>query len=181
MEDASQGIELTGEARPPKGDEEWLVAALRSCAGHLPVPVRRATIAFVRDARMGELHARFSGDPATTDVLTFAQNAPGEPIDCDIAVCVDEAARRAAEFGHQPRAELLLYALHGLLHACGMDDLEPAAHAAMHAEEDRILAAAGIGALYAPRSAHRGGAATDAAPSTQPSPQRRGAAQEEAE
>lgn len=150
VEDSSPGIELTGEARPSQGDEAWLLSALGACAAHLPAPVRRATVAFVRDARMCELHARFSGDSQTTDVLTFAQNAPGEPIDCDIAVCVDEAGRRAAELGHPPRAELLLYVLHGLLHACGHDDLEPAAHAAMHAEEDRILSAAGIGALYAP-------------------------------
>lgn len=118
------------------------------CVEHLPAGVQRATIACVRDARMAELHARFSGDPTTTDVLTFAANAPGDPVDCDIAICVDEAERRAHERGNHPRGELLLYALHGLLHACGHDDREPAAHAAMHAEEDRILEAIGVGALF---------------------------------
>jgi probable rRNA maturation factor len=133
------------------------MAALARCVAHLPVTVRRAAISFVDDARMAALHAQFSGDPATTDVLTFAANAPGEPIDCDIAVCVDEAARRAMAIGHEPRRELLLYALHGLLHACGRDDRTPAEHAAMHAEEDRILDAIGVGPVY--RAAGSDGAA----------------------
>ncbi|MBL9140456.1 MAG: rRNA maturation RNase YbeY [Phycisphaerae bacterium] len=150
MECDSPGIELVGEALPRGADLAWLVDALGRCAQFLPAEVDRATIAFVTDAHMKGLHERFSRDPSTTDVLTFATNEPGRAIECDIAVCVDEASRRAAELGHTTRQELLLYALHGLLHACGYDDLDPAAHAAMHAEEDRILVAAGIGPIFSP-------------------------------
>jgi ssRNA-specific RNase YbeY (16S rRNA maturation enzyme) len=38
--------------------------------------------------------------------------------------------------------------LHALLHACGHDDRDAASHARMHAEEDRILEAAGFGRLF---------------------------------
>ena len=46
-------------------------------------------------------------------------------------------------------ADLVQDVLHALLHACGFDDRDPASHAAMHAEEDRILVACGFGPLFA--------------------------------
>lgn len=133
------------------------MSTLQACAALLPQPVERATVQFVRDRAMQALHQRWSNDPSITDVLTFAQNQPGQPVDCDVAICVDEAARRAAELGHPVRLELLLYALHALLHACGYDDRTPGDHAAMHAMEDRILTQVGVGAVFAPRGPAGGG------------------------
>ena len=118
--------------------------------GLLPRPVARVHLEIVGDAEMDRLHRLHSGIPGTTDVLTFPAHAEGEPIDVDIVACADEAARRAAEFGHGIDRELLLYAVHGLLHCCGHDDHEPAAHERMHAEEDRILGALGVGATFRP-------------------------------
>jgi ssRNA-specific RNase YbeY (16S rRNA maturation enzyme) len=81
-------------------------------------------------------------------------------VDVDIAICVDEAARRgqgaaqidgsaaSASAPHGTRGEILLYALHGLLHAAGHDDRDDDSYARMHAEEDRILEAAGFGRLF---------------------------------
>jgi ssRNA-specific RNase YbeY (16S rRNA maturation enzyme) len=43
---------------------------------------------------------------------------------------------------------LLLYGVHGLLHAIGHDDHEPGAHALMHAEEDRLLTKIGVGPIF---------------------------------
>ena len=142
-------IEFLGSHRLPAADADWLRDAVHAVAGCLPQPVARAAVEFVDDVRMSRLHARFMNDPSTTDVLTFAQNAAGAPVDCDVAVCVDEAARRGAGRPHGTREELLLYVLHALLHACGFDDRDPASHAAMHAEEDRILVACGFGPLFA--------------------------------
>ena len=142
-------VEYLGSHRLPPADLAWLRDAVDAVAARLPHPVARAAVELVDDARMCALHARFMNDPSTTDVLTFAQNAPGSPLDCDIAVCVDEAARRGAGRPHGMREELLLYVLHALLHACGHDDRDPASHAAMHAEEDRILVACGFGPLFA--------------------------------
>jgi len=105
-------------------------------------------VSVVGDARMRKLHLRHMGLDTTTDVLTFAQNAPGRPVDTDIAVCLDEAARRGQGTAHGTRGELLLYALHGLLHAAGHDDRDDASYARMHAEEDRILEAAGFGRIF---------------------------------
>ncbi len=71
-------------------------------------------------------------------------------LDVDILVCADEAAREAGSYGHSVAQELLLYVLHGTLHCLGHDDHDEASHAAMHAAEDRVLAATGIGATFAP-------------------------------
>jgi ssRNA-specific RNase YbeY (16S rRNA maturation enzyme) len=44
--------------------------------------------------------------------------------------------------------EVLLYALHGILHCAGFDDRTPQDFEAMHAEEDRILLAIDVGATF---------------------------------
>ncbi|MFK7959115.1 MAG: rRNA maturation RNase YbeY [Phycisphaerales bacterium] len=112
--------------------------------------VARLTVRLVDDAEMSELHARHFGDPSTTDVVTFPASSPGEPVDADLACCVDEAARQAATRGHDLDDEVLLYAVHGLLHCMGHDDRDPAAFERMHAEEDRLLTAIGVGPRFAP-------------------------------
>ena len=94
------------------------------------------------------MHRQYMNCDEVTDVMTFPASTPDQPIEADIAVCADVAARQARELGHRTEDELLLYALHGLLHCAGFDDHDPAAYEAMHAEEDRILAAIGVGALF---------------------------------
>ena len=134
-----------------KFDLKWIAGKLSAVADELGTPVGRLAVRVVGDAEMAKLHERHAGVAGTTDVLTFATNRPGEPVNADIAICLDEAARRAAEFGHSIERELLLYAVHGLLHCAGFDDRTPADHARMHAEEDRLLEAVGVGRTFAPR------------------------------
>lgn len=106
----------------------------------------------VGDGEMAAAHAEFLDDPTTTDVLTFNMaegEREGEPLDVDMLTCVDEARRQAAARGHPVERELLLYVIHGVLHCLGHDDHDEAAAARMHAEEDRVLEAIGVGATYA--------------------------------
>lgn len=138
-------------------DLPWLRDHVASIIPMLKVAVARLAVAIVPDAEMTRLHREHCGIDSTTDVLTFSDAKPGEPIDVDIAVCVDEAKRQAAMRGHGVERELLLYIVHGLLHGAGYDDHDEAGHRAMHAEEDRILAAVGVGATF--RDAERPGEA----------------------
>jgi probable rRNA maturation factor len=130
---------------------EWIGSHLAEATAHLETPVVRVGVRIIDDAEMTVLHERYSGCLSTTDVLTFPTSAPGEPIEVDIAVNADEARRQADERGHPLRDELLLYALHGLLHCAGYDDHTPADFEAMHAAEDRILTALGVGPRFGER------------------------------
>ena len=126
----------------------WLRIQTVAAVATLGRAVARVSIRLVDDATMTTLHDRHLGINETTDVLTFAAASPPEPIEADIAICVDEAARQSARRGHPVRHELLLYTVHGLLHCAGFDDQEPAAYDAMHEEEDRILRAIGVGSTF---------------------------------
>ena len=59
-----------------------------------------------------------------------------------------EARRRAKEQHGSLRNELLLYALHGMLHLCGMDDRTQKGFERMHRMEDEILTRLGIGPVF---------------------------------
>jgi probable rRNA maturation factor len=108
-------------------------------------------ILIVRDARMKELHLAHLNDPTTTDVLTFdMRDDPGErhEVQLDTVLCLDEARRQARARGHAVTEELILYAVHSLLHVCGYDDTTPELAAKMHQREDELLGAIGIGPIY---------------------------------
>ena len=102
----------------------------------------------VGDQEMAAAHERYSGVAGTTDVLTFNLAEAGDGLDVDVLVCMDEAERQAGRRGHAVERELLLYVIHGVLHCLGHDDHDEAAAARMHAEEDRVLEAVGVGATY---------------------------------
>lgn len=141
---------------------EWLSTHARAAMIQLRARGEvRARI--VNDDEMAAAHLKYSGIPGTTDVLTFdLRDDPtsGDPLDVDLWICADEARRHAAERGMPAERELLLYILHGMLHCLGHDDHDEAAHAAMHAEEDRVLTAIGVGATFAsPLAGESGGRA----------------------
>ncbi len=104
----------------------------------------------VDDAAMAQAHRRHAGVEGTTDVLTFDLSEEAGRLDVDLLVCLDEAERRGAELGHAREREMLLYMVHGVLHCLGHDDADEAAARRMHAEEDRVLAAIGVGATFHP-------------------------------
>lgn len=89
-----------------------------------------------------ELNRTYLGHDYLTDVLSFPLHAEGEPVSGEVYVDLDTAAERHAEFGVTFEEEARRYAVHGLLHLLGYDDATPEERAAMHALEDRYLAAA---------------------------------------
>lgn len=144
--------------------EKWILDRLREVLGliasdmlkdeHFPADLfpSRISIRVIGDREMDAAHRRWSDVPGTTDVLTF-ESREDEALEIDLLLCRDEAARRAEEFGHDIDRELLLYAVHGILHCLGHDDHQDEARTMMHREEDRLLAAVGVGAVYRPERA----------------------------
>ncbi|MEC8769705.1 MAG: rRNA maturation RNase YbeY [Planctomycetota bacterium] len=129
-------------------DQQWLSDHLGRLLEHLPCDVEQVNIRLLDDAGMSGLHQQWKGIPGPTDVLSWFHSPRGAPIEADLAIGLDVAAREASQRGHSVRQELLLYILHGILHGCGFDDLDPEAAEQMHGEEDRILALIGVEATY---------------------------------
>ena len=82
-------------------------------------------------ATMARVHGDFLGDSSETDVITFPYG--------EILVCPAVARDRAAEYGHDAEQEVLLYALHGLLHLAGYDDATPELAKEMAKVQARLL------------------------------------------
>ncbi len=111
----------------------------------------RLTVVVVDDAQMSDLHRQYKRQDGTTDVLTFdLREPPGVgSVEADVVVCFDEAVRQSSAIGHDVRLEVLLYAVHGLLHLIGYDDVDPTEAERMHRREDELLVAVGCPAAYA--------------------------------
>ncbi len=103
----------------------------------------------IDDTEMATLHLRHSGIAGPTDILTFdLRQTPKSPLDTDLLIDLDEAARQAVARNHALESELLLYIIHGVLHCLGFDDHDDAQFSQMHALEDQVLAAIGIGPIF---------------------------------
>jgi probable rRNA maturation factor len=129
----------------------FLRSNLRKAYGILKPPLRELSLAIVNDHTMSRLHQQFMNLPGPTDVLTFPleEDKNGNCVSGEVIVCLPEARRRAKELGHRIQHELLLYALHGMLHLAGFDDRTNRDFVKMHAMEDKILRQLGIGPVFA--------------------------------
>jgi probable rRNA maturation factor len=115
------------------------VALCRRAAG-LVLPDRDVVVALVDDRTIARLHARYLGDPAPTDVLSFPHG--------EIVVSADTARREARARGIDPVHELVLYVVHGALHLAGYRDGKAKDRARMRRAERRALAALGLGDVF---------------------------------
>jgi probable rRNA maturation factor len=113
-------------------------------------PLRELSVALVGDARMSQLHNQFMNVAGPTDVLTFPLDVDerGRVLSGEVVVCVPEARRQTKTRGQTVERELLLYALHGLLHLCGYDDRTADDFEEMHRAEDMILTKLGVGPVF---------------------------------
>jgi len=98
----------------------------------LPAGLEEIEIVLVDRAAMAKVHGSFLGDPTETDVITFPYG--------EILVCPAVARDQAPVYGVEIESEILLYALHGLLHLAGYDDTTPAKARTMSAAQEKLLA-----------------------------------------
>lgn len=123
---------------------------IRAAHAVLNPSLSELSIAFVNDAKMSELHERFLGIAGPTDVLTFEleHDSRGRVTAGEVVICVPEARRQARLQRSTVERELLLYALHGVLHLIGFDDRTAAGYRKMHRKEDEILTRLGVGPVF---------------------------------
>jgi probable rRNA maturation factor len=135
----------TGKAYAP-----FVRRMLRRARAMLRGPLREMTVVFVGDRKMISLHDEFMDLATTTDVLTFPleEDVSGKAISGEVYVCIAEARRQAKARGVAVQKEVLLYALHGMLHLCGFDDRTGPEYRRMHDREDAILTRLGVGRVF---------------------------------
>jgi probable rRNA maturation factor len=143
---------VDGTGRVPSHTIASLEREVRRVIGHLGVG-GECRVRIAGDGEVAAAHMKHLGVPGTTDVITFDLSDPNEAdshlfLDVDLLVFLDEAERQARAGGVPVERELLLYIVHGVLHCLGHDDHDEDDAAAMHALEDSILTAIGVGPVY---------------------------------
>jgi len=131
----------------------WLEQKLGRIVQLAGVSQGQLNLVVVDDCRMTELHEQYADHSGSTDVLTFdLRETEDQPLLADIVICKDRAEEEAGRRGHEIRQELLLYAVHGLLHLLGEDDIQEDDARSMHQREDELLVLAGVGPVYRERN-----------------------------
>ncbi len=119
-------------------------------ANHLQVPAWELCLHLVGAREMATINQGFLQHEGSTDVITFdhsdqpptAPVAPGiRPLHGEIYISVPDAVAQAREFHTTWNEEVVRYALHGVLHLLGHDDLQPNARRFMKRAENRLVAA----------------------------------------
>lgn len=89
-------------------------------------------VCLLDDPQMIELNETFLKHAGSTDVITFdytlgvAAGTRPELLHGEIYICLDEAVLQARRFRTSWQSELARYAVHGVLHLLGYDDLRAA-------------------------------------------------------
>jgi probable rRNA maturation factor len=145
-------LDLTIQALTGKTHVPFLRKHLIAAHRLLDTGLAELSLAMVDNSRMSLLHKQFMGIECPTDVLTFPLDFDdaGRETAGEVVICVPEAARQAKLRGTRVDCELLLYAIHGILHLSGFDDRTAKAFQRMHRKEDEILIKLGLGSVFAP-------------------------------
>ena len=130
----------TGTAPPRDQIRRWVKATLRA----VEAPAASLTIRFVDDTEGRSLNHQYRGRDYATNVLTFAYPAVECAVEGDIVVCLPVVEAEARAQHKDPRLHCAHLVVHGTLHACGHDHVDPAEADAMEALERDVLAGFGI-------------------------------------
>ena len=121
----------------PRTDLAFLERVVAATLAHADRDMH-VSLLLTDDTEIARLHGEYLDDPTPTDVMCFPQH-DGEESHVDIVVSVECARREASRRRHSFEAELALYVVHGLLHACGYDDVKPSERRCMREAEQLVL------------------------------------------
>ncbi|MBL6764601.1 MAG: rRNA maturation RNase YbeY [Verrucomicrobiae bacterium] len=110
---------------------------------HRILEIERSDLCFhlVDAPEMTRINERFLNHTGSTDVITFDhRDDPGSgALYGEIFICVADALKQSRQFRCDWTNELIRYAVHGVLHLCGYDDLTESARREMKKAENRCL------------------------------------------
>ena len=131
--------------------EKKKIEALAEAAAEISGSGIRGLLSFsaVSEKEMAEINEAYVGHTGPTDVICFDYRQSrtelpdtGEDetdVEVEIVVCPGVAAREAAKRSLPYSREVVLYLVHGLLHAAGQDDLKPELKRIMRRKEAKVL------------------------------------------
>ena len=102
-----------------------------------PIGYNEISIAFLDEAAICDLHARFLNNPDPTDVITFPADKTEKYRTGEICISIDEALKYPQ---YALEDELTLYLVHGWLHLAKYDDINPNDRSVMREMEAKALA-----------------------------------------
>lgn len=137
-------------------DARRLRAAVQKTLAHQQFPVNaEVTLVITADDEIRQLNRQYRGLDKPTDVLSFGETAfdvkvaPEERVYLgDVIISYPRAEAQAAAAGHATADELVLLAVHGVLHLLGHDHATKSDKRKMWEAQDAILAE--LGARVAP-------------------------------
>ena len=125
------------------------------------------SVALVDDPAIHRLNRDYLQHDYPTDVISFLLDSGtadprgvthsavegrrgfGKWLAGDVMLSGDTAVREAQEYGWEPKSEVCLYLIHGLLHLCGYDDLTDEEQSIMRSRERDLLRELGWEPRYA--------------------------------
>lgn len=119
---------------------------------------RSLSVVLTDNRHIRDLNREYLGKDGHTDVLSFPLedvdwpgNGPNGGVNGEIIASAEMAFQQAKARNLDPRAELMLYLVHGLLHLLGYNDQNHDEAERMHRREDELLEQFGFANIYAAR------------------------------
>lgn len=133
-------IAIVNHQRLVPVNRKLLRRAIRAVLEGEGINAAEISLAIVSDGEIARLNKTYLNHEGPTDVITFPLSRPGaSPLEGEIVVSIETAVREAGRRGLHPDRELCLYVVHGMLHLCGYDDLDPKARRRMRGRERHYL------------------------------------------
>ena len=151
-------IEITDLQDHVQLDKKLILQAVRRVIKDEGKSAKSLSIVLTDNRHIRDLNRQYLGHDSLTDVISFPLEDVDWPtsgnagINGEIIASAELAQQQAQSSSGDPRAELMLYVIHGLLHLMGYDDRNPQAAKRMHQREDILLEELGFGSVYAGRS-----------------------------
>jgi len=164
-------IDVSCQSKTQQVNLKLLQAAIEHGLREEQVRSAVLSITIVDNAAIHVLNKQHLNHDFPTDVISFQldwtsgtsntpvpeSSATGRSAKCsiegEIIVSAEYAAETALSVGWTTQDELTLYAIHGLLHICGYDDLTPVEKDIMRARERAVLRGLGLSPQYPADSA----------------------------
>ena len=116
-----------------------VAAWMQSIAHHYEREVRFVDVVFRSDESIHAMNKEHLQHDYPTDILTFDYSTPGDAIEAELHIGIDEVRRNAEEHQVPFIDELHRVLAHGLLHVCGFNDKTNNEKALMRKAEDLML------------------------------------------